>query len=327
MRVATDFPGVDGPGISHGISTYCSLRRPLDEHFTGAIRIWKRCGTTSGRDRIVKVISLSIKTPTGKFDILNFIGSDPISKIFDDYSSRSGIPKCQVKLFFFGQEIVKDGMTLHESGLRDGTVLTMVPELRGGKPVIYLYPPTAVDVSVKLSLVPAWEYSAIYPLAVIKKVELAKGQVGQQIEWNVHANPSGLLQDKVSEKDISYLFWEAECAGCLALLFLTDDPFSGHVRILLRHPLLLLPPVPTPQPLTLTLPSVVHSTQRHLKSLRIIASSFRLIRYHPTLMMLWPCSVYTLKPGRLSLRESSSLALCARLLIIAIYLVTGYLPS
>src|SRR5258708_659893 len=86
--------------------------------------------------------------------------------------------------------------------------------LSGRKPVIYLYPPTVMGVSFKLSLTPTWEFSAVYPLTAIKNLKLAKGQVTQQIEWNVHANPSGLLRDNLSGKDITYLFWEAEYAGC-----------------------------------------------------------------------------------------------------------------
>lgn len=244
--VDTDRAGVDGPGTSHGISTHCSLLRLLDEHFIAPIRSSRRRGTMSGRD--VNVITLTIRGPTGRAEILGFFGSDPISKIYDDYSSLIGVPKSQLSLLFNGgQTITDDGTTLHDSGLMNGSEIHFALRLRGGKPVIYLYPPTTVSVSVKLSLIPAWEFSAIYPLTVIKEVELAKGQVGQHIEWNVHANPSGLLQDKASGKDISYLFWEAECAGCLALLFLTDYPFSGHVQLLLNYSLLPLPPVPTPQ--------------------------------------------------------------------------------
>jgi len=165
------------------------------------------------------MITLKVKTLLGVAYTFNIRGSDPISKVFDNYSSLAGIPKDQYNLIYAGRQLVKDGMTVQEAGLTDGLTITIILRLRGGKPVIYLYPPTPMDVSVKLSLIPAWEYSAVYPLSVIKEVELAKGQVGQYIEWNVHANPSGLLQDKVSGKDIAYLFWEAECAASLALLF------------------------------------------------------------------------------------------------------------
>jgi len=165
------------------------------------------------------MITLTIKTLIGRVNTLSIRGSDPISKVFDNYSSLSGVPKDMIRLIYAGRQLEQDGMTVHEAGLTDGSMLHFVMRIGGKKPVIYLYPPTPMDVSVKLSLIPTWEYSAVYPLTVIKGVELAKGQVGQYIEWNVHANPSGLLQDKVSGKDITYLFWEAECAASLALLF------------------------------------------------------------------------------------------------------------
>lgn len=183
----------------------------------------------------------------------------------------------------------------------------------GKKPVIYLYPPTAMDVSVRLGLIPAWEFSAVYPLTVIKKLEPIKGQVGQHIEWNVYANPSGLLRDNLSGKEITYLFWEAEYAECLALHSSILTARLERVPILLSSSPHLLTPGSTPRPLTLALPSVLHSTPRHLKSLQMRASSFQPIKYRPILMVLLPCSVYTLKPGRPSLRMLSSLVLYASL--------------
>jgi hypothetical protein len=135
-----------------------------------------------------------------------------------------------LRLTHAGRQLEKNGgRTVHDAGIRDGSTIDAIIQLRGGKPIIYLYPSTVMDVSVKLSLVPAWEYSALYPLTPIKKIELAKGQVGQHIEWHVHANPCGLLQDKLSGKDVTYLFWEAECVAHLAIFFRTDGPFSGRV--------------------------------------------------------------------------------------------------
>jgi len=218
MWVVTDCAGVDGPGISDGISIYCLLLSPIDKHFAARIR-GSRCSGEMSGEGMDDMITLTMKTITGKVDTISIRGSDPISKVFDNYSSLSGHLTSQIRLFFAGRELEMDGVTVHEAGLKNGSALHFVLRLRGQKPVIYLYSPTPKDVSVKLSLIPTWEYSAVYPLTVIKEAELAKGQVGQQIEWNVHANPSGLLQDKVSGKDITYLFWEAECAASLALLF------------------------------------------------------------------------------------------------------------
>lgn len=51
-------------------------------------------------------------------------------------------------------------------------------ELRCKKPVIYPYSPSDVDVSIKLSLIPEWSLSVIYPVVAIE-------EHGQRLEWNV----------------------------------------------------------------------------------------------------------------------------------------------
>ncbi|KAG2066539.1 hypothetical protein BDR04DRAFT_1129959 [Suillus decipiens] len=65
------------------------------------------------------------------------------------------------------------------------------------EPVIYLYSPSDIDVSVKLSLIPEWTLSVIYPAV-------------QRLEWNVRTNQDGSLTEHNSGLDVAYLFWEAE---------------------------------------------------------------------------------------------------------------------
>jgi len=165
------------------------------------------------------MITVNIVNLTGYSAMLNVYGSDPVSRVYDHFVDMTGFPRDQATLVCNGAPLKDNSSkTVHEVGLTDGTKITLLLKQRGGKPVIYLYPPMVMDVSVKLSLIPAWEYSAVYPLTAIKTIELAKGQEGQQIEWHIHANPSGLLRDKLSGKDITYLFWEAECVSRLPLL-------------------------------------------------------------------------------------------------------------
>lgn len=76
---------------------------------------------------------------------------------------------------------------------------------RGGKPVIYLFSPETLDVTVSLALVPEWEFSAVYPVAPIKSTPL-----GQRITWDVRTKSNGDLTECASGLDVSYLFWEAE---------------------------------------------------------------------------------------------------------------------
>jgi Ubiquitin family len=155
------------------------------------------------------MITLVLKTLSGTQTSISTCESDPISRVFDHCTNWTNVPRGQFRLVSAGRRLEEDGSTVREGGLTDGSEVYVILALR--KPVIYLYPHTAMDVSVRLSLTPAWEYSAVYPLTTIKKLELANGQVGQHIEWCVHAKPSGLLRDKLSGRDITYLFWEAEC--------------------------------------------------------------------------------------------------------------------
>ncbi len=79
----------------------------------------------------------------------------------------------------------------------------MKDNLRGGgrglmilKPVIYVYPEKTTDVEVSIGLQDA-QFSALYPKMTDDK-------------WSVTASPDGQLTDKVTGKEYSYLFWEAQ---------------------------------------------------------------------------------------------------------------------
>lgn len=81
----------------------------------------------------------------------------------------------------------------------------------GGKPIIYLLPPSGVTISanVSLSLVPAWSFSAVYPFTPTKK-SLSTGGDGEHIEWDVHVKPGGEMLDKATGTEVACLFWEAQ---------------------------------------------------------------------------------------------------------------------
>lgn len=65
------------------------------------------------------------------------------------------------------------------------------------KPVIYLYPRTEIKVEVAVGLPEDAAFSSLYP-------KMNDGK------WVVLANPDGELRDHKSDKNYSYLFWEAE---------------------------------------------------------------------------------------------------------------------
>lgn len=62
-----------------------------------------------------------------------------------------------------------DHRTIASYGMEDGDEIWMRKEQIGGKPVIYLFPPSGstIGASVKLSLVPEWHFSAIYPIVPV----------------------------------------------------------------------------------------------------------------------------------------------------------------
>ncbi|KAK7440966.1 hypothetical protein VKT23_016743 [Stygiomarasmius scandens] len=107
--------------------------------------------------------------------------------------------------------------TLQGSGIRDGDVLWLMMEQKGGKPVIYLQAPQELRVSVRLSLVPSWEFSAIYPIVPIRS-NGEKGQ-GQTLEWDVSTRKEDdVLLDHRSGTEVSYLYWEAKTNGASSSL-------------------------------------------------------------------------------------------------------------
>lgn len=84
--------------------------------------------------------------------------------------------------------------------------------MRGGKPVIYLFPSRQLDAIVRLSLVPQWDFDTIYPVVPVYRIDAAEAKavdVHQAVEWAVTAMPNGDLTEKNTGLNISYLFWEA----------------------------------------------------------------------------------------------------------------------
>ncbi|KAG1812599.1 uncharacterized protein BJ212DRAFT_1276757 [Suillus subaureus] len=99
---------------------------------------------------------------------------------------------------------MRENWSLRSYDIRDGSTISIEAKCRlGKKPVIYLYLPFDIDVSVKLSLIPEWSLSVIYPI-------VATEGHGQRLEWNVRTHQDGSLTEHNSGLDVSYLFWEAE---------------------------------------------------------------------------------------------------------------------
>jgi hypothetical protein len=115
-----------------------------------------------------------------------------------------GTPEEEQNLIYDGGRMPDDS-TLASYDIQSGAAIDFFPILRGGKPVIYLYSPNATRISTKLSLVPEWGFSAIYPVVHAKTTPR-----GQELEWVVDASPNGTLKEVETGLEVSYLYWEAE---------------------------------------------------------------------------------------------------------------------
>ncbi|KAI5475417.1 ubiquitin family protein [Pseudohyphozyma bogoriensis] len=124
------------------------------------------------------------------------------------FASRGGRPE-GVRVCFY-HEGVRYGETQFVADFLDDDMdtaeISILWDQVGGKPVIYLFPPTALpSVDVSLSLCPSWTFSALYPLSPITKTKDRRSTTS----WTVSAAPNGDLVELSSATSLTYLFWEA----------------------------------------------------------------------------------------------------------------------
>ena len=107
----------------------------------------------------------------------------------------------------FGNKRCSESDTIEEMGIGDGDTLYLFLEQRGGKPVIYLFSPKTLEAEVKLSLIPQWNLSAIYPVVPIKPRTVRSNE---QVAWRVRTHANGDLTELMTGLNVTYLFWEAQ---------------------------------------------------------------------------------------------------------------------
>ncbi|VDB95549.1 unnamed protein product [Peniophora sp. CBMAI 1063] len=110
----------------------------------------------------------------------------------------------------YGNINAREEDTMAVLGVKDGDSVAYRLRMLGGKPVIYLQPPSAgsaVDATVRLSLSESWSLSALYPIR--PGSTYVDSSYGQETSWAVRADSNGMLYDKATESEVSYLYWEA----------------------------------------------------------------------------------------------------------------------
>ena len=121
-------------------------------------------------------------------------------KAFRAYASQCG---CELEhcTFSYGDTRLRAKESLLESfpdwsfleweeAAGDTMSVDVAREVRGRKPVIYLFPPSTLpSVNVALTLVPEWTFSALYPLAPITRLKFG----GSSTKWTVSAASDGTL--------------------------------------------------------------------------------------------------------------------------------------
>ncbi|KAK0192574.1 hypothetical protein F5146DRAFT_1190868 [Armillaria mellea] len=121
--------------------------------------------------------------------------SAKIAKLFPLFASKIGACLNEIQFLYEGLRIHHD-TTFAEVDFLDGDIINCRRLQVGGKPVIYLFSPIEQEVSVQLSLVNEWCFSAVYPVV-------------PTLTWRTITHNDQTLTETTTGLRASYLYWEA----------------------------------------------------------------------------------------------------------------------
>ncbi|KAG2153927.1 hypothetical protein DEU56DRAFT_897960 [Suillus clintonianus] len=147
-------------------------------------------------------VTINVVFPSGEIRSTTVSRATRVDQLVADASHIIGCSPIGVKAVW-GGAIMREDWNIESYNIKNGDTINLRELPRFAKPVIYLYSPSDIDVSVKLSLSPVWSLSVIYPVVPTKNH-------GQHIEWNARTHEDGNLTENISGLDVAYLFWEAE---------------------------------------------------------------------------------------------------------------------
>jgi hypothetical protein len=154
-------------------------------------------------------ITIKLIFPSGEIQTTKVSREMPLDEVVADANHVLGCcpTDCEALIQYRrgGWVVMRENRSIGSYNIKDGDSikLRVRRSFRVKKPVIYLYSPSDIDVSVKLSLIPEWSLSVIYPVVTTENH-------GQRLEWNVRTHQDGSPTEHNSGLDVSYLFWEAE---------------------------------------------------------------------------------------------------------------------
>lgn len=119
------------------------------------------------------MMAILIQDFTGRTHFFRAFPSDTIMRVKKEFYQKVGLLPDQHRLVRGGMKQMIDDRTVRDNGVSHMTLLQSLGWLRGGKPVILLYPPHPLDASVHLSLDFGWEFSTLYPAPSFKGVSLS----------------------------------------------------------------------------------------------------------------------------------------------------------